>query len=226
MKVKSGKGKNVLKIGRVRTRFVLHPLQFGFGPVSFSRLLFKILQLFDKISGLAIVRVEIEAGLCHKQGIIKAVKLEQEINVTVGGFRTVGTECKRLFEGKISFFNQLLLLALIFGQILRWRGGSAQHAETPGINTGDGAAEFGERLLRVVIADEFAAAFEAGEIAVPINFFREVGNFLDAGIISNPVANQPLGVLAPKLMVFLKTSSGNEDSGCRLIFIITPNGVS
>ena len=82
-----------------------------------------------------------------------------------------------------------------------WWQAPQQQMQPPGIQAGLRTAQFGERLLRVVIADEFPVAREPGKIVAQINFFHPVGNLLDAGVVVHPVADQAVGVFAPEFMV-------------------------
>ena len=90
--------------------------------------------------------------------------------------------------------------------------GRAIVSEAPRINAGDGTAEFGEGLLAVVVADEFTVALEAGVIISQINFLREVGDLLDAGVVGDPVADEALGVFAPELMVSFEDVVGQRSA--------------
>ena len=60
------------------------------------------------------------------------------------------------------------------------------------------------------IADEALAALETAGITVQVNLFRKIGDLPDAGIIGNPVSNEPSGVLAPKLVIFLEHVRGQR----------------
>ena len=108
LKVDVGEGQEVLKIVRVRPRFIFHVLHLGFDLGAVCGLVFDIPQLFHESLHLIIVRVKFLTGLGDEDRVVHAAILKQKIDVTKDGFRTVGAEGERLFECEIGFADQRL----------------------------------------------------------------------------------------------------------------------
>ena len=140
LKISAGEVEDVLEIGRVGARLVFHALQLGFELNPAGGLFFHFLQLLDEAGNLAIIRVEIGAGLGNEDGIIKAVKHGQKVDVAKNSFGAVRTKSKRLFEGKIRFPDQFLPFSFVFRQILGRCGHLAQRPKAPRVKAGDGTA--------------------------------------------------------------------------------------
>jgi len=57
--------------------------------------------------------------------------------------------------------------------------------------------------LRLVIPDELAVALEAVEIVLHVHPAHEGGDVFEAGVISDPIPDEPVGVTAPEIVVLL-----------------------
>src|ERR1039457_310059 len=92
--------------------------------------------------------------------------------------------------------------------------------QTPGVNSSDGTAELGKRLLRLFVAHKFEVAFEAAVIVAQIDLFNKIHDFLDRGVVSDPVADEPVGKFAPKCVIPLKDLIREFRQRFRLIFMM------
>ncbi len=138
----------------MRGGFGLELLQLFLKLAARGGLVFEFLQLLDQIFYLVIERIQFQTGLRHNQRVVQPVELEQEVDITKDCFGAVRAKSERLLEGKIGFPHQRLQIGIVF----RGKFGRAIPAQPPRIHAGDGTAEFGKRLLGVVVADEFAVA--------------------------------------------------------------------
>src|SRR5205807_10215009 len=99
-------------------------------------------------------------GFGDQQSFIEAVELEQEVDVAEHGFGAVGAEGKSLAEGIFGFLKDPGVHGLRFWTV----SGGATRVQAPGIDAANGAAQFREGLLGIVIMDELAVPGEAVEI--------------------------------------------------------------
>src|SRR6185503_1364168 len=147
--------------------------------------LFGTLDLIEQELDEAVVPVKPEGRLGDPLGIVQAPRVGQQERIARNRLRTERAKGKGLTEGEVGFLEHALSL-----------GGRLGIAEPPGVNAADRTAEFGKRLLRLVIADELAVAGEALVIVPFIHAPGKIANLLDRRVVSNPVADQALRILA------------------------------
>ena len=104
-------------------------------------------ELGDPVLHIEIVAVEAEGGFGNEQGIVVAGLADQKVGIAEHGFGAVGAVSQGLAEGEVGFaVHALADHGIGFVQV------------TPGVKAADRAAEFGEGLLGLVVADELAIA--------------------------------------------------------------------
>ena len=149
-------------------------------------------ELLDEVADPEVVGIEDFTGLGHRERVVVAADRGQQLGVVEDGLRAVRAEGEGLFQSELGFLDHPLLDLRACG----WRVDSGR------VNRfSDGITQFGESLLRVVVADEGRVALEASQVALQISSERPVAHFPGRGFIGDPVADEALGVLAPVLVV-------------------------
>ena len=136
-----------------------------------------------------------------ENGVIKTAELHEQIDIAEDGFGAIRTKGKSLQESEIGFFKQALVIGFGFRPVRRTRG----LAQAPGIDAGNRTAQFGERLLSIVISNKSAAASEPFEIPAQIGLLNPIHNILDRRAVIDDITDKTLfGVLFPELVVSLE----------------------
>ena len=82
-------------------------------------LLLVTLDVVYQTHDLAVVGVQLQAGLRHQQGVVQPIQLQQQLAVPEHGLRAVRTEREGLAESEIGFLEHPLILGVGFGAIFR-----------------------------------------------------------------------------------------------------------
>ena len=177
-------------------------------------LLADIEELLDEALRRGVVRVQLLEGARDEQRVVELAQAHEEVRVAEHGLGAEGAEGEGLTEGEVALADHALLL----GEVAGLAGGIAALGafvalatglvDAPEVDAGDGAAEFGEGLLRVVIADKAgvglhvnAVHFEVLVVALDVNLLGDPADVGDGGVVGEPVADEALGILAPELVV-------------------------
>src|SRR5262249_2853661 len=138
--------------------------------------LFPGLDFVDYFTHSGVVWVQLKTSRCHHQRVVKPRLGEgkEQIDIPKNRFRVVGAERESLSKGEIGFPGHALLNS---GVVVVWV------SDAPGVNAADGGPQFRKGLLSLVIANEFAVAFEPAEIAAKVHFLDPITDILDGRVI-------------------------------------------